>query len=109
MRNTFMDRLTAIDPVPQQVIERPPTKGPSSDRATGFGDTVLAANAQPIKLGLERPHAAEVQVSLEDQCDGRGLGRVDDQTPTGNVVAEWYIAAHPHALAAGGREVVAAW
>jgi hypothetical protein len=45
MRNTLMDRLAAIDPVPQQVIERPATKGPASDRPSGFGDTVLAANA----------------------------------------------------------------
>src|SRR5215510_7504186 len=52
MRNTLMDRLAAIDPVPQQVIERPATKGPSPDRAAGFGDTVLTANTQPIKLGL---------------------------------------------------------
>jgi hypothetical protein len=67
-----MDRLTAIDPVPQQVIERPPTKAPSPDRASGFSDTVLAANAQPVKLSLERKHAAKFQVSLEDQFDGFG-------------------------------------
>ncbi|MEA2903557.1 MAG: putative transposase, partial [Alphaproteobacteria bacterium] len=56
MRNTLMDRLPAIDPVPQQVIEGTSTKGPSSDRPSGFGNTVLAANAEPIKLDLERPH-----------------------------------------------------
>jgi hypothetical protein len=67
---------------------------------------VLAANAQPVKLSLERKHAAKFQVSLEDQFDGFGLGRVDDQTPADNVVAKWNVAAHPHALAARGRKLV---
>ena len=29
MRHTFVDRLATVEPVPQQVIERPPTKGTS--------------------------------------------------------------------------------
>jgi hypothetical protein len=30
----------------------------------------------------------------------------DDKTPAGNVVAERYVASHPHALAARGRKLV---
>src|ERR1700674_2333416 len=107
MRNTLVHRLAAIDPVPQQIIERPATEGPASDRPSGFGNTVLAANAQPIKLGSQCPDAAKFQVQVEDQFDGLGLSRVDHETPDDDDVPERHVAAHPHTLAAGGRQLVA--
>ena len=44
---------------------------------------------------------------LEDHADGGGFGLVDDELAVLDVVAERHEAAHPHALLAGGGELVA--
>ena len=50
---------------------------------------------------------AELNEPLEDHPDDRGLGLVNDQLAVLDVVAERRAAAHPHALASGGGELVA--
>jgi hypothetical protein len=43
-------------------------------------------------------HAAELSVQIEDAAHGLGLGGVEGQRALARVIAQRYIAAHPHAL-----------
>ena len=59
--------------------------------------------ASSFAIGRDRGAFGE---ALEDAADDRRFGLVDDQLPVLDVVAERRPAAHPHALLAGGRELV---
>src|SRR5208282_6534706 len=59
-----------------------------------------------LQLLAQLPHTAQFQVAFIDMPDGVGFGRIDDQPPVANVVAERRHASHPHALALGGSDLV---
>ncbi len=63
--------------------------------------TPSAASSRTIVVA--EPHLDE---ALEDAADDCRLGLVDDQLAVLDVVAERRPAAHPHALLAGGGELV---
>jgi hypothetical protein len=58
------------------------------------------------RSSYEQPHAAQLQVTMEDFLDGFGLARVDHKTVIDNVVAQRYRAAHPHPPALGSGDLV---
>ncbi len=72
------------------------------DRLAAFRPHSLRSERQD-QLG-RRPDAQE---PLEDHSDGLRFGVVDDELAVLDVVAERRPAAHPHALLAGGGELVA--
>ena len=66
-------------------------------------DTIARCGEFPTEL----PDAAQLQVTLIDVADRAGFGGIDDQPPLANVIAQRRHAAHPHALALGGSDLVA--
>jgi len=67
----------------------------------------LAGNALGVELLLEGADGAQGDVDLEDVFDRLGFLLVDDEGSILDVVAQRWNAAHPHALALGGGDLVA--
>src|ERR1700730_18723653 len=69
--------------------------------------TALAHDTQPAEFGLEQRDRAQFRIALEDHPYGRRLRLIHDQIAVLDVVAERYVAAHPHALLLRRRDLVA--
>ena len=93
----LVHRLADIDPVVEELVDVALV-----DQLAPLGPDILGPQ-RADQLGGR----AELDEPLEDHPDGRGLGLVDDQLAVLDLVAERDEAAHPHALPAGGRELVA--
>ena len=89
--------LAPVQPVAQQRVQRAP----------GEWLPRLAPDAVEGELLLQQPHRAEREVEAEHAPDGVGLGLVHHQLALARLVAERHRAAHPHALALGGGDLVA--
>ena len=68
---------------------------------------VFAGDALGAQRAHQRGGRADLGEPLEDHADRLGVRFVDDELAVLDVVAERHEAAHPHALLAGGRELVA--
>src|SRR5262245_630963 len=99
--------LAAIDAVPQQMIKSAPAEGATAKHAAGGEDTLLAADSLSIKVDLQPGNTAECEIALQDQPDHLGLRLIHDESALAHVIAERNGSTHPHALAAGGRELLA--
>ena len=94
---TLVRDLAAVDPVLQHVEQGAAPEGPPRLADHPF-------RPQPL---LEEADGSERQVVRIDAAHRRGLGLVDDELAVAHVVAERHGAAHPHALALGGGDLVA--
>src|SRR6266516_4028796 len=89
------------------MIECTPVETTVAEHPVGCQDALLAADYFLIKVDSEFGNTAECQIALKDQPHRFGLSGVDDEFAVLNVIAERDGASHPHALAAGGGELVA--
>src|SRR5438093_2410878 len=95
--------LTDVDRVREQLIEVPPRERLAASLGAVRCRAALRPEPQAIGLFLDPAHAAELAITGEDAAHGLRLGRVDDK----RVIAERYVAAHPHALLLRGGDLVA--
>src|SRR5262245_50396104 len=58
----------------------------------------LRPQPEAVRCVFDPAHAAELTIQYEDAADGLRLGRINDKHPLADAVAEWRVAAHPHAL-----------
>jgi hypothetical protein len=79
---------------------------PSRQDNTGALAT-LADDAKLVQFVPERPDRTEFRIAPEDQANGLSLDLVHDQLAVLDVISQWDIAAHPHALGLGCRDLVA--
>lgn len=94
--------LANIEMVGERLPERAPSEGGASLalRPRFDQDAIVMEPVEQIADG------AQFHVSLKDHADHVGFRRVDHQLPILDVMAERRIAAHPPALALGGRDLV---
>ena len=98
--------FTDVKRIGEQYIKRT-TRERVAVRSLAIDGAELGNHATPVELLLEESHAAELQVALENQAHHFDLGRIDDQPPLAQVVAQRHHAAHPHPFALGGGDLVA--
>ena len=84
-----------------RVIGRPPMVLPSCVTRRGSGYLL------PVEFLCKRVDRAEFNVAPEYQPHLLGFGLVDDQRAILDLVAKRHGTAHPHALLAGGLDLVA--
>jgi hypothetical protein len=96
----MMNDLASINAVSKEVVERPPTECATAEHPTGCQHTLLAADAAPFEVLLQRRNTPPIKVSPENETHTFGLLGIDDQFPVFYIIAERDGAPHPHALAA---------
>src|SRR5208337_352960 len=99
--------LTEVDRIGEQFIQRTAPEWLSAGSIAFLGDPNLRDDAVSGQLLFEQTDRTELEITLEDQSDGRGFRVIDDQTPIAPVVAERYRAAHPDSLLFGSRNLIA--
>src|SRR5258708_5257694 len=89
------------------MVEGTTTEGAAAKYPAEGQQALLAPNATPVEIRPQLRNAAEGEVLPEDQADAVGLLVIDHELAILDVVTERDGAAHPHALAARGRKLVA--
>jgi hypothetical protein len=103
----LMHDLAAIDAVLQHVAEGSPSNRLTPVRPAIRRCAVLADDAGCIEMLLKQAHRTQFLIAPEGIADGLSLGLVDDQLAVLQVVAERWLAAHPHPFLLGGSDLVA--
>src|SRR5580693_1067886 len=95
---TLVRYVAGVNWVREQCVEMTAREGFAA--ALGAVRRCAAFRAKPETVGrlLDPAHAAELTIESEDAAHRLGLGRVDDEGALVGVIAQWHIAAHPHAL-----------
>src|SRR4029077_14903088 len=90
--------LAGVNWVREQCVEMTAREGFAD--ALGAVRCRAAFRPKPETIGrlLDPAHAAKLPIESEDAAYRLGLGRVDDERALVGVIAQWDIAAHPHAL-----------
>src|SRR5258707_2079858 len=106
IRRAAMGDASDIDRIAQQVVQcAPAIAQPSPPLATARRPD-LADNPVQFEVGLESANSPELDIPLEQIPDRLCFGFIDDKLPVLDVVAQRQVAARPHALALGGRELL---
>jgi hypothetical protein len=105
--DSLVNDLASINPVLQEMVECPSTKGAPAEHLTGRQGTPLAPHAALSKIFLQRKDTPQGKVPAENQADLFGLFGIDHQFPVLHVIAERDGASHPHAFATRGRKFIA--
>src|SRR4051812_38713522 len=92
----LMRDLPDVDAVRQNPVEVPAGEGTASGTAPVAAP--LADEAERVRLCLETPHAADLEIKPEESPDRLSLGLIDRQRALVGPIAERNEAAHPHAL-----------
>src|ERR1700756_5939571 len=95
---TLVHYMAGVNWVREQCVEMTAREGFAA--ALGAIRRCPAFRPKPETVGLllDPAQAAELTIESEDMAHGLGLGRVDDERALVGVIAQWDIAAHPHAL-----------
>src|ERR1700730_5215731 len=103
-----MNRVFSVSAVFRKVFGRTRRLSVTVRGGTSAGSfTALAHNTQPVEFGLEQRDRAQFRITPEDQPGSRSLRLIHHQFAVLDVIAERHVAAHPHALALRGRNLVA--
>src|ERR1019366_9319283 len=103
----FVSDLSDVNGIAEQRIERAAREGLLTRAGSIAGYAQFGAEIILVKVLLEQAYAAELAVALEDMSDGGGFGFNHNELAVTHLVAERDHAPHPHALALGGRNLVA--
>ena len=102
-----MDDLAPVDSVLQHQVKRPARKLLAAIRASIRRRAALADDAASREIIPQGAHCSEFKITPKDVAYGRRFRFVDDEFAVLDVVAERGLAAHPHALLFGRRDLVA--
>src|ERR1700739_119832 len=95
---TFVHNPTGVNWVREQCVEMPAREDFTAALGAIRRCAAFCAKPETVGLLLDPAHAAEFPIESEDAAHRLGLGRVDDERALAGVIAQWDIAAHPHAL-----------
>src|SRR5215211_5200659 len=104
---TAVDHLADIEPVLEQMRERPHPERAPTDGAAIRALPRLAADAAPVEVVRQPTDRAKRKIALKDGADSRGFGRHHHDLLIHRRVAERDRPPDPDALAFGGRDLVA--
>src|SRR6202022_3653260 len=104
---TLVRYLAGVNWVQQQCVEMTAREGFAAALGAIRRRAAFRPKAETVGLLLDPAHAAELTIESEDAAYRLGLGRVGDERALVGVIAQRHIAAHPHALLLGGRDLVA--
>src|SRR6202521_3881861 len=107
IRGALMNDLAPIDAVLEEMVERPAAERAPAEFSAGGQYALLVPNPTLVEVCPQFRDAAQGKVLLEDQADAVRLLLVDHELAVLDLVTERNGAAHPHALAPRGRELVA--
>src|SRR5215204_2135559 len=99
--------LAKVDPVAQDMGERPIGQRHAADRAAGAEAAAPCHHAALPQLALQGGQRTERKIALEDQPDGLRLVLPDHELALPHLVAERDDAADPNAPALRGGKLVA--
>src|SRR6266436_6517213 len=103
----LVGNLTDVNRVREQLVEVPAREGFAAALAAACRRAALCPEPEAVGLLLDPAHAAELTIKSEDAANSLRLGRVDNERALARVIAEWHVAAHPHALLLRGANLVA--
>src|SRR5207237_3001395 len=95
---TLVRDLAGVNRVREQCIEMTAREGFAAALGAIRCRAAFRPKPETVGLLLDPAHTAELTIESEDAAHGLGLGRVDDERALARVIAQWDIAAHPHAL-----------
>src|SRR5258706_7587317 len=99
--------LASIKAVVQQLIERPAGEGGAARAASRLTNSLFAFDARAVQFVFQFGDAAQCHVATIDMLNPCSLFGIDYELAIGQIVAQRQLTAHPHALALGGRDLVA--
>ena len=95
-----------VDRIAQQVIQGPPAVAQPASSLAAARRPDLADNPALPEVSLKGRDRSKLCMLLEQIPDRFRFGFVDDELAVLDVVAQWQVAAHPHALALGRCDLV---
>ena len=107
MRCSFVHRLAEVDAVIEELVDRALVDQLARPLSAVLGDPGFRGVTGATELMAQLRRRAEAQETAEDQPHQLSLAFVHHQLAVDDVIAERRNTAHPHALATGGRELVA--